>query len=54
MKISELIDAAKTTVLTNDDIAKMRQRLKDAEDRFEKEAEERRFNPEDYDRYYNI
>ena len=54
MKITDLIQAAKDYVLTDEKISAMQQRAREAEARFEEESEARRFKPEDYDRYYSI
>ncbi len=54
MKVMDLIQAAKDYVLTDEKIAEIKQRVTEAEARFEAEAEARRFKPEDYDRYYSI
>lgn len=54
MKITDLIKAAKEFVVTPEYIEAMEQRVIKAEERFEKEAEARRFKSEDYNFSYSI
>lgn len=54
MNIKELADAVKNYKPTDEEIAAMRQRAKEAAARFEKEAWERRVTQEMLNRSYSI